>query len=210
MCRWVAHWGETPVFLAEAITKPHNSIVKQSLRAGRIQKKTMEEWKLKIDTECLNSSRIFTKINNYLDRNNEVNGDGCGLGWYPLKSSEESNVILPVTFKTITPAWNNRNLAHIAQAIEAKIFFAHVRAASPGSVVSEENCHPFIFGKFLWMHNGGVAYFQDIKKRIISLLSNKILQMIDGSTDSQYVGALFIGEFEYLDITIIIIFFSHL
>ncbi len=33
---------------------------------------------------------------------------------------------------------------------------AQVRAAMPGMPVSEQNCHPFQFGRYMWMHNGMV------------------------------------------------------
>eukprot|EP00983_Pelagomonas_calceolata_P027064 850722-Pelagomonas_calceolata.AAC.2 len=36
--------------------------------------------------------------------------------------------------------------------------FAHVRAAYPGMPVSENNCHPFAAGRYLWMHSECVAY----------------------------------------------------
>ena len=32
-----------------------------------------------------------------------------------------------------------------------------VRAAMPGMPVSEQNCHPFQWGRYMWMHNGMVS-----------------------------------------------------
>ena len=37
----------------------------------------------------------------------------------------------------------------------SSLVFAHVRAASLGSSVTEANCHPFAFSRYLFMHNGG-------------------------------------------------------
>ena len=37
------------------------------------------------------------------------------------------------------------------------LVFAHVRAASIGSPVTEANCHPFTIGPYLFMHNGCVC-----------------------------------------------------
>ena len=44
------------------------------------------------------------------------------------------------------------------------VIFAHVRAAYPGMPVSEQNCHPFQFGRYLWMHNGVVGGFNCIRR----------------------------------------------
>lgn len=38
----------------------------------------------------------------------------------------------------------------------SSLIFAHVRAASVGSMVMEPNCHPFAYGKYMFMHNGYV------------------------------------------------------
>ncbi|KAJ1628031.1 nucleophile aminohydrolase, partial [Pavlovales sp. CCMP2436] len=86
-----------------------------------------------------------------------VNGDGFGVGWYdeePCTSDEE-----PCIFTSIQPAWNNLNLGRLARKVRSPLIFAHVRAAYPGMPVSEVNCHPFVYGRYMWMHNGSIASF---------------------------------------------------
>lgn len=68
----------------------------------------------------------------------------------------------PCVFTSILPAWNNLNLIRLTEKIRSELVFAHVRAASPGFPISETNCHPWSFGKFLWMHNGYIAQFQKV------------------------------------------------
>eukprot|EP00056_Hartaetosiga_gracilis_P014004 m.238889 g.238889 ORF g.238889 m.238889 type:complete len:83 (-) comp13930_c0_seq56:4370-4618(-) len=71
-----------------------------------------------------------------------LNGDGFGLGWYPLEGvrssdGKESKVIQradPCVFASTGPAWNNDNLRQLAESIESSIIFAHV--ASEGSAVT--------------------------------------------------------------------------
>jgi hypothetical protein len=58
--------------------------------------------------------------------------------------------------------WNNMNLIRISEKIKSKLVFAHVRAASPGFPITETNCHPWCYGKFLWMHNGYIAQFKKV------------------------------------------------
>jgi glutamine amidotransferase len=52
--------------------------------------------------------------------------------------------------------------------------------------------HPFQFGRFMFMHNGGVANFSKIKRQLLARLSLKAYSVIQGTTDSEHAGALFI------------------
>ncbi len=47
-----------------------------------------------------------------------------------------------------------------------------VRAAMPGMPVSEQNCHPFQWGRYLFMHNGAVGGFMRIRRALLATLSN--------------------------------------
>jgi predicted glutamine amidotransferase len=49
-----------------------------------------------------------------------------------------------------------------------------VRAASETSVISEQNCHPFRFGRLLFQHNGHIEQFQKIKRRLNSVLRDDV------------------------------------
>lgn len=122
------------------------------------------------------------------ERREPLNGDGFGVGWYAPEISNE-----PCVFTSITPAWSNRNLLNLAEHIESGCFFAHIRAASPGMLVSEVNCHPFRHGRFLWMHNGTIEGFHSIKRRLRRSLSDEIYQSIEGTTDSEHAFAVFLN-----------------
>ncbi len=122
------------------------------------------------------------------ERSEPLNGDGFGIGWYSPKVSAEACV-----FTSITPAWSNRNLLNLAEHVRSACFFAHVRAASPGTAVSELNCHPFRRGRYLWMHNGTIEGFSSIKRRLRHSLSDDIYNTIEGTTDSEHAFALFLN-----------------
>jgi len=119
-----------------------------------------------------------------IDTPDALNGDGFGLGWYVRDVN-----IQPGLFRSITPAWNNNNLLYNAAVIQTNCMFAHVRAASEGSV-SEANTHPFHHRRFLMMHNGGIPHFRLIRRRLLSLLNDTMFQWIKGQTDSEHVFAL--------------------
>lgn len=125
------------------------------------------------------------------EREEPLNGDGFGVGWY----TREDDAI-PGLFTSVRPAWGNLNLMRLAPKIRSTCFFAHVRAASPGSPVTELNCHPFQSGRLLWMHNGRVVGFRKIKRRLREKLNDRAYDSILGTTDSEHVFALFLHLLE--------------
>lgn len=74
-------------------------------------------------------------------RNNAaLNADGFGVAFFTAGGR-------CVLYKSTHPAWSDPNLRELAAAVESAAIFGHVRAASPGSVVSHENTHPFKHGR---------------------------------------------------------------
>lgn len=124
------------------------------------------------------------------EREEPLNGDGFGVAWYPLNES-----IMPGVFRSLSPAWSNRNLASLARVIRSQCMLAHVRAASPGLPVTELNCHPFVRDQFCFMHNGGIGNFSRVKRKMSRMLSDSSYDWIKGTTDSEYIFALFADEF---------------
>jgi glutamine amidotransferase len=118
-----------------------------------------------------------------------LNGDGFGVGWYAQEIDPT-----PAVFVSIQPAWNDRNLKYLAPKIRSNCFFAHVRAASTGDV-SYVNTHPFHYKRFLFMHNGVIAGFEQIKRYLRRQLSDEAYNWIQGQTDSEHMFALFIDLF---------------
>jgi glutamine amidotransferase len=106
-----------------------------------------------------------------------TNGDGFGVGWYGEGET-------PAVFKSIEPAWNDRNLREIASHVRSGLVFAHIRA-STGTPVQQTNCHPFRHGRWLWMHNGSIARFHDVKRELVLAVDPSLYVDIEGSTDSE-------------------------
>ena len=67
--------------------------------------------------------------------------------------SESLDSSTPGIFTSVTPAWNNRNLKCLAEKVHSNLVFAHVRAASPSSITTDVNCHPFSYKKFVSIIN---------------------------------------------------------
>lgn len=119
-------------------------------------------------------------------RSEPLNGDGFGVAWYVPDISPE-----PALFRSIQPAWNNLNLLHLARVCRSSTILAHVRAATRGAGVSESNCHPFVAGHLAFMHNGSIAEFPKLRRRISELLSDDSYARVQGTTDSELLFALF-------------------
>ena len=118
-----------------------------------------------------------------------INGDGFGIGWYDFSLDDE-----PCQFRSVHPAWSDQNLRFLAKKVRTTMLFAHVRAATPGSLVEEVNCHPFVNGKLTWMHNGMVQGFRKIRRALLRELKDEAYDAIQGSTDSEHMFGLFLNN----------------
>jgi predicted glutamine amidotransferase len=106
-----------------------------------------------------------------------TNGDGFGVGWYAEGKQ-------PALYRSVETAWSDQNFRELAGHVRTGLVFAHVRA-STGTPVQRSNCHPFRYGKWLWMHNGAIARFQEIKRELILAVDPSLYARIEGSTDSE-------------------------
>ncbi len=118
-----------------------------------------------------------------------VNADGFGFAWYVPEISRE-----PALFRSVIPAWNDRNLRELARVTRSGCILAHVRRASPNLHTTELNCHPFVSGRFAFMHNGDLPGFPRIKRLIQQNLSDEAFQVIQGNTDSEQIFAVFLDQ----------------
>jgi predicted glutamine amidotransferase len=109
-----------------------------------------------------------------------VNGDGFGFGWYPEASSPGT---APAFFHSIEPAWNDQNLRELTRHIRSPLFFSHVRAAAGPPI--QQNCHPFRHENWLFMHNGYLAGFSEVKRELTFAVDPSLYPEILGTTDSE-------------------------
>jgi ergothioneine biosynthesis protein EgtC len=127
------------------------------------------------------------------EREEPLNGDGFGIGWYASEHSAE-----PAVFRSITPAWNNRNLQNLARVVASDCVLAHVRAATQSSGVNEANCHPFRWRQYLCMHNGDIGDFRLVRRKLLASVCDEAFGNVYGSTDSEHFFALFIDSLKML------------
>ena len=106
-----------------------------------------------------------------------TNADGFGLGWYGTNP-------VPGIYRSVAPAWSDRNLQELCAQIESPLFLAHIRA-STGSPVQETNCHPFRHGRWLFVHNGFVAEHARLRRELLLAVDPGLFPHIEGTTDSE-------------------------
>ncbi|GAA0468807.1 class II glutamine amidotransferase [Paractinoplanes deccanensis] len=108
-----------------------------------------------------------------------TNGDGFGVGWYPLDGPAD-----PALFRGVGPAWSDANLREVAHATVSPLFLAHIRA-STGTAVQQTNSHPFRHENWLWVHNGSIRDFLRLKRDLVMAIDPDLYPSLAGSTDSE-------------------------
>lgn len=126
------------------------------------------------------------------ERAKPLNGDGFGVAWYARDG-------VAGLFRSVTPAWNNANLVSLAHVVESTCILAHVRAATQVRSVSEANCHPFLVGRYTFMHNGDLGGFARLRRPLLERLSDRAFEDLQGQTDSEHLFALVLDRLRERD-----------
>lgn len=158
MCRWLAYLG-SPIALEDVLVRPNHSLIDQSLRARQ----------LFLPHDPLAATFRHSAF--------PTNGDGFGVAWAGRGGALGQ-------YRQIGPAWDSLNLRHLAAQIESGCFLAHVRAA-PGGTISEQNCHPFVHGAWMFQHNGEISGFAAMKRELTFDVDPALYPAILGNTDSE-------------------------
>lgn len=107
------------------------------------------------------------------------NEDGFGLGWY-------GDLPAPQRLSGVAPAWADDSLGTACSGIRSRLFFAHVRA-STGTTTSPTNCHPFVHRHWLFMHNGQIGGYGQIRQTVEAMIPEKLAPARLGTTDSEAI-----------------------
>lgn len=90
-------------------------------------------------------------------------------------------------------------MRNLGDYIHSPFILGHVRAASSGHnpledvAVSEDNCHPFKYKNWTFVHNGSIPSFKKLKRAMVMLMKDECFHDISGSTDSECIFALFLS-----------------
>lgn len=117
-----------------------------------------------------------------------TNGDGFGVGWYGERDS-------PGVYHEVMPAWSDENLLALCANVRSRLFFAHVRAATGGGI-ARQNCHPFRSGRYMFIHNGQIGGYGQVRRAMEGLLPDALYEQRRGATDSELLFLLIVGRIE--------------
>ena len=117
-----------------------------------------------------------------------TNGDGFGIGWYGEREA-------PAVYREVMPAWSDENLLALCHTLRSPLFFAHVRAAT-GTAIARQNSHPFRHGRWMFMHNGQIGGYGQLRRTLESRLPDELFAARKGATDSELLFLLALARIE--------------
>ena len=129
---------------------------------------------------------LIEQSHHALEAKTPTNGDGFGVAWYGERGE-------PGLYRDILPAWSDPNLKSLCRQIRSPLFLAHVRA-STGGATSRMNCHPFVLGRFAFMHNGQIGGFEKIRRALEAALTDNLYDRLEGTTDSELLFLTMVHE----------------
>lgn len=115
-----------------------------------------------------------------------INADGFGIAWYGDRPE-------PGLYRDVMPAWSDPNLKSLTAQVRSGLFLAHVRA-STGTATSRNNCHPFVAGRWSFMHNGQVGGYDSFRRCADMLIPDTLYPQRKGATDSEAMFLVALSE----------------
>lgn len=112
------------------------------------------------------------------DDHSEGHRHGWGLGTYTGAT--------PCVVRQPIAAYDSERFRQEAIRVQTHNAVAHIRQATIGRV-RLENTHPFVHGRWLLIHNGTVAAFEQIRERLLGYMVPDYRHAILGDTDSEHL-----------------------
>ncbi len=109
----------------------------------------------------------------YLGRDHS---DGWGVAYY--RGNEA------IVRRSVTAAGSDLNFDFACREAKSGTLVVHVRRASKG-VRSPANCHPFVHGRWTFMHNGTITAIEALRESMLSELTLSLRKRVQGQTDSE-------------------------
>ncbi len=112
------------------------------------------------------------------DWRGERHRDGWGIGYF-----ENAR---PQVIRRPTAAPEDEEFRAAARRIESFVAVAHVRQASVGDLCVA-NAHPFTYGSWIFVHNGTVTGFDQLRQQLVDETDSDLRSQVTGTTDSEQV-----------------------
>ena len=107
-----------------------------------------------------------------------TNGDGFGIGWYNRLGGT------PAVYRSVHPAWNDRNLRELAAHVSSPLFFAHIEPR-PERPCRRRTRIRFDMGAGSSCTTASFREFPRMRRDLLLSVDPELLPEIEGSTDSE-------------------------
>ena len=129
--------------------------------------------------------RSLVSADNALMAQSGRHPDGWGVAYY--------NCCAPHVIKSVATALDDNLFRRVSGIVTSETVLAHLRKATQGGL-SIINTHPFQYGPWVFVHNGNIARFAEIKGQLADRIPKVLRRFILGDTDSEVLFYLLLGN----------------
>ncbi|WP_086001997.1 class II glutamine amidotransferase [Plesiocystis pacifica] len=120
--------------------------------------------------------RSLVSADNALMQQSERNPDGWGVAYF-LGGA-------PHVVKSVSTAVSDEMFRRVSGVVTSETVLAHVRKATQGQL-NILDTHPFQYGSWVFVHNGNIAGFEQIREKLLERISPVMRRFILGNTDTE-------------------------
>lgn len=129
--------------------------------------------------------RSLVSADNALMQQSERHPDGWGVAYY--------NAGAPHVIKSVSSAEVDHLFRRVSGIVASETVLAHLRKATQGQL-SIINTHPFQFGQWVFVHNGNIKNFKELRRSLLARVPAVLRRYILGDTDSEVFFYLLLGH----------------
>ncbi len=129
--------------------------------------------------------RSLVSADNALMQQSDRHPDGWGVAYY--------NAGAPHVIKSVSAAMEDNLFQRVSGIVASETVLAHLRKATQGSL-SIINTHPFQYGQWVFVHNGNLSRFSEIRGDLVDRVAPVLRRFILGDTDSEALFYLLLGH----------------
>ena len=131
--------------------------------------------------------RSLLAAENALGIQSNQHPDGWGVAFYVDG--------VPHVTRSPTTALGDALFHRLSGVVSSETVLAHVRKATQGSRTIF-NCHPFQYGRWVFVHNGDIPNFEGKREALLSRVLPRFRRFILGETDSEVLFFVFLTALE--------------
>ncbi len=129
--------------------------------------------------------RSLVSADNALMQQSDRHPDVWGVAYY--------NAGAPHVMKSVSSAHVDSLFRRVSGVVASETVLAHIRKATQGDL-SIVNTHPFQYGHWVFVHNGNLSGFAQVRPALLARIPPTLRRYILGDTDSELLFYLLLGN----------------